>query len=357
MTNLNAGTLKSKHHFETLDGMRGVAALSVVLFHFMEIVYSDFSKNFIAHGFLAVDFFFCLSGFVMAYAYDDRLDKIGLQGFFKSRLIRLHPLVIFGSVLGLIAFLFDPFGAFPEGYSAGRIALIFLASMFLIPYPVMEERFFNLFGLNAPSWSLFWEYIANIVYALVLVRLNRRVLTVLWLVAAVTLAYVGYRSESLVGGWAGSNFWDGGARIAYSFLAGILVFRFNLILKSGLGFLGMTILLLLAFIMPFSWGWIGQLFVVLAYFPMLISLGAGAVTGNLMKKVCTFSADISYPLYMTHYAVMWMFFKFFSEKKPGMPETTTVILGGLIILPALAYLVMKYYDVPLRKYLRSKFGK
>src|ERR1700743_2767675 len=152
--------LKTKQHFEILDGLRGVAALSVVTFHFMEWVYFDYSKNFIGHGFLAVDFFFCLSGFVIGYAYDDRIGKMGIKEFFKSRLIRLHPLVIFGSVIGLLLFYLDPFGGDPGAYSAGRITLLFLCSILMIPIGSMPDRFFNLFGLNAPAWSLFWEYIA-----------------------------------------------------------------------------------------------------------------------------------------------------------------------------------------------------
>lgn len=67
--------LQTKKHFKILDGLRGVAALAVVIFHFMEWVYPNPSKNFIGHGFLAVDFFFCLSGFVIGYAYDDRIAK------------------------------------------------------------------------------------------------------------------------------------------------------------------------------------------------------------------------------------------------------------------------------------------
>src|SRR6476469_4107966 len=97
-----AGLSKSKHHFVILDVLWGVAALAVVIFHFMEWVFTDPSTNFIGHGFLAVDFFFCLSGFVIGYAYDDRLVKMGIFEFFKSRFIRLHPLVIAGSVLGLV---------------------------------------------------------------------------------------------------------------------------------------------------------------------------------------------------------------------------------------------------------------
>ena len=106
---IDSGLLKTKPHFEILDGLRGLAALVVVIFHFMEIIIADFSNNFISHGYLAVDFFFCLSGFVVSYAYDNRIAGMGLKTFIKLRLIRLQPLVIIGSVLGLLTFLFDPY--------------------------------------------------------------------------------------------------------------------------------------------------------------------------------------------------------------------------------------------------------
>src|ERR1700761_8370920 len=224
-TNKSAGAiLQTKQHFEILDGLRGIAALSVVTFHFMEWVYADYSKNFIGHGFLAVDFFFCLSGFVIGYAYDDRIAKMGVLEFFKSRIIRLHPMVIMGSVLGLLAFLFDPFGGHPELYSAGKISLAFVCSMLMIPLPVIADRSFNLFSFNAPAWSLFWEYVANIVYAFVLYKIRRGYLLLLTVLSAVAICWVCYRSGNLMGGWSGPTFWDGSARIAYSFMAGVLIF-------------------------------------------------------------------------------------------------------------------------------------
>ena len=190
---------KPKQHFEILDGLRGIAAVAIVIFHFMEIVHPP-SENFIAHGFLAVDFFFCLSGFVIAYAYHDRIDKMKLTDFFKLRLIRLHPLVVFGSVLGLLAFLFDPFGGHPETYETGKLILIFLASVFLIPFPVMADRYFNIFGLNAPGWSLFWEYVANIFYALFLYKLSRRSLFLLTILAAAGICFVSQRAGGSLNG-------------------------------------------------------------------------------------------------------------------------------------------------------------
>lgn len=348
-------TLQTKKHFEILDGLRGVAALAVVIFHFMEWAYTDFTTNFIAHGFLAVDFFFCLSGFVIGYAYDDRIAKMGVLEFFKSRIIRLHPLVIVGSVLGLLAFLFDPFGGHPELYSTGKIILAFVCSLLLIPLPVIEDRGFNLFSFNAPSWSLFWEYIANIFYAFVLYRIKRGLLLLLTIISAVAICWVAYRSGNLLGGWSGPTFWDGAARIAYSFLAGLLIYRSNWIIKNKLGFAGIGALLFLAFLMPFSkWNWLSEPFVVVFYFPLLIALGAGATLTGGLKKVCVFSGKISYPLYMTHYAVLWMFGNYYTTHKPDTVQLTFIIIAALILLIGAAYLVMVIYDIPVRKYLTDK---
>lgn len=346
--------LKPKQHFALLDGMRGVAALAVVIFHFMEWVYPDSHQNFIGHGFLAVDFFFCLSGFVIGYAYDERLNSLGIWAFFKARLIRLHPLVVLGSILGLLALLFDPLEAYPSSYGPGKLLQVFGYSVLLIPFPVLENRSFNLFGLNAPSWSLFWEYVANIVYALLLYKLARRYLTVLTVVAAVTLCLVSYRAGNLLGGWAGENFWDGGARIAYSFCAGLLLYRSNWLLKNGLGLLSLASLLVLAFLLPQSvWNWATEALVVLGYFPLLVALGAGTssrLSGG-MEKCCMYLGNISYPLYMTHYAAIWLFGHYYTRYKPNTTELLLIVPVGTAVLVGLAYAVMVLYDIPVRKYL------
>ncbi|MBE8727629.1 acyltransferase family protein [Flavobacterium hungaricum] len=350
--------LRTKQHFEILDGLRGVAALAVVVFHFMEWIYTDPSKNFIGHGFLAVDFFFCLSGFVIGYAYDDRIAKMGIWKFFVSRIIRLHPLVVAGSVLGLLAFLFDPFGGHLELYSKSKIFLTFLCSLFLIPLPVIADRGFNLFSFNAPAWSLFWEYIANIVYAFALSRIKRGFLFLLTLLSAATICFVAYNSGNLLGGWSGPTFWDGCARISYSFLAGLLIYRSNWIIKNKLGFFGLTLLLLLAFVMPFSeWNWLSEPLVVLFYFPLLISLGAGAVLSSGLEKICVFSGKISYPLYMTHYAVLWMFGNYYISQKPDSTHLVFIVGSSIVVLVVFAYLVMVLYDIPIRKYLADKWIK
>ncbi|PWS29584.1 acyltransferase [Pedobacter yonginense] len=351
--------LTTKKHFEILDGLRGLAAVAVVVFHFMEIAITDYSKNFIGHGYLAVDFFFCLSGFVIAYAYDTKAEDLGITQFFKLRLIRLHPLVVIGSVLGLLTFIVDPFVSLYPVYGFGKTLLLFLSSLFLIPYPIVQERYFNFFNLNAPSWSLFWEYIANIFYIFLLYKIGKKYLISLTLIAAAVLFYVATKSTNLSGGWGGTTFWDGGARVFYSFLAGMLVYRSNWIIKNNLGFIGISILLLLAFLMPYSneFNWISEPFIVLVYFPLLVALGAGASLKPSLEKVCKLSGEISYPLYMTHYPFVWIFLTYVTTTKPDMSVLKVVIPVSVILLIAFAYLVMVFLDIPIRNYLKDKWLK
>jgi peptidoglycan/LPS O-acetylase OafA/YrhL len=349
---LTPNLLKTKQHFQILDGLRGVAAVAVVIYHFMEIAITDYNKNFMAHGFLAVDFFFCLSGFVIGYAYDDRIEKIGVWQFFKLRLIRLHPLVIFGSILGLFAYLFDPFFAPFPTYGIGKIFLIFLSSIFLIPYPVMPERTFNLFIFNAPAWSLFWEYIANIAFAIGLYRIKMGFLTILTIISACGIVFINYRSGNLMGGWGGPTFWDGFVRLCYSFFAGLLIYRSNWIIKNNLGFIRIGLLLSLTFIVPYGrWNLITESLAVLIYFPLIIALGVGATLSNGLKNLCDFSGKISYPLYMSHYWALWMFANYLTANKPDRFEKYLVVALGVLLLVGFSHLVTLFFDIPIRKYL------
>ncbi|WP_114936708.1 acyltransferase family protein [Mucilaginibacter endophyticus] len=351
--------VKTKQHFEILDGLRGIAAIAVVIFHFMEFVVPDYNKSFIAHAYLAVDFFFCLSGFVIAYAYDNKLKSLGLPLFFKLRLIRLHPLVVIGSVIGLLAFVFDPFSNLYATYGIGQTLLMFLSSSLLIPYPLIHERYFNLFHLNPPTWSLFWEYIANIVYALVLVKIRNKGLWLLTVIAAILLCYEASTAKCLAVGYGGDNFGGGAIRVCYSFLAGILVYRSNFIIKSRLGFLVIGLLLLMAFLVPFSdeTNHITDPLIVIFYFPVLVALGAGAGLHTRFAKICKFSGDISYPLYVIHYPFLWLFLSYLEAKKPSMSQMITMIPVGVILLTGLAYVVMICIDIPIRNYLKNKLRK
>ena len=173
--------LASKPRYEILDGLRGVAAMLVVAYHLFETYYHGKPDQPINHGYLAVDFFFVLSGFVIGYAYDDRWkaplsspqgEKPGLTlwTFIKRRLIRLHPMVIFGTFFGALMFYFGSCSSFPLiGETPWWMTVLVMLWCFtLIPLPhTMDIRgWAETNPLNGPAWSLQWEYLANILYTL-----------------------------------------------------------------------------------------------------------------------------------------------------------------------------------------------
>ena len=192
----------TKPHYALLDGLRGVAALLVVIYHIFEgFAFAETTNgegsgliSTLNHGHIAVDFFFILSGFVISYAYDDRWGKMSLKGFFTRRLIRLHPMLIMGAVVGTITFLIQGSTQWDGTQTPfGWVMLALLLTMFFIPalpgarYEVRGNG--EMFPLNGPSWSLFFEYIGNILYALIIRKLSTRALKWWTAILGVALAY------------------------------------------------------------------------------------------------------------------------------------------------------------------------
>ncbi|NSL86905.1 acyltransferase [Chitinophaga sp. Mgbs1] len=352
--------LASKQHFEVLDGLRGIAALAIVVFHLYEFISPDYTKSPIGHGYLAVDFFFCLSGFVIGYAYDERALQLGLKTFFLNRFIRLHPMVIWGSVAGLLGYILDPYigAASVAAAGAGKIVLAFICSLAMLPFPWLPGRGNGLFPYNTPAWSLLMEYIINVVYGLVLLRLPKRWLPVLLGVSAVWIAAVAWHRGWIITGWDAPTFTDGFARVFFSFLAGLTVYRFNLIIRNRLPFLLLGALLVGVFMFPhFTNDWITEMILVMLVFPLLLSLGAGAVAHGWIRRCCNFTGRLSYPLYMTHIWAIWLFGNYLTAEKPGPVEmyaVAAVVFAGCVLL---AYAVLRWYDEPVRKWLTKAVSR
>lgn len=369
----------TKPHYELLDGLRGVAALLVVFYH----IFEGFSFagggtliTVINHGYLAVDFFFILSGFVIGYAYDDRWKKnLTLKGFFKRRLIRLHPMIVMGAVIGCITF-FIQGGVKWDGtqVATSAVMLALLLAMFFIPaypgagYDVRGNG--EMFSLNGPSWSLFFEYIGNILYALFIHRLSNKALTVLVILLGVGLSWfalsdvVGY---GMIGvGWTldGLNFWGGMLRMLFPFTLGMLISRNFRPFKVRGAFWICSVILLVLFCVPYVEGHspvclngVFEMVCIVVIFPMLVCLGASRqTTDKRSTRICKFLGDISYPLYAIHYPLMYLFYAWLIENKlytlgETWPMAALVYFGSIV----LAYLCLKLYDEPVRKWLGRKF--
>ncbi|WP_267387096.1 acyltransferase [Sphingomonas sp. GC_Shp_3] len=223
-----------KSHYVVLDGLRGVASLLVLTFHILETFSNnDPTKQIINHGYLAVGFFFLLSGFVIAYAYDDRWGRMTQWRFYKRRLIRLQPMVVLGSLFGAALVYLQASSVFPKigTTPVWEMLLVMLLGCTLLPLPkAFDIRGWNeIHQLNGPAWSLFYEYLANIGYALVFRKLSVRWLAVLAACAAALLLEVALGGErrDLIGGWAlvFDGIHVGFAWPLYPFLAGMLLMR------------------------------------------------------------------------------------------------------------------------------------
>lgn len=364
--------IDSKKHFKILDALRGIAAIMVVLFHVLE-VYSggDHVKQLINHGYLAVDFFFMLSGYVMAHAYDDRWDTMTLKDFFKRRIIRLHPMIILGMTIGAICFYFGASAFFPKiaDTSVLQLLLVLLIGYTLLPIPPsMDIRGWNeMHPLNGPSWTLFLEYIANILHALWLRKLSKAVLSMLVFVAALLLIHMAVTSPKgdIIGGWSVEleQLRIGFTRLLYPYMAGMLLRRTVKVVGGKSTFLWCSLLLIVILSFPRVGGynnlWVNGLYdslSVIVIFPIIIYLGAiGEVKGVFTEKVCTFLGDISYPIYIIHYPITYVFYAWITNNNIPIEHGAVAGIGMLILLILLSYISLKLYDEPVRKWLANRF--
>jgi peptidoglycan/LPS O-acetylase OafA/YrhL len=363
--------LQTKSHYEILDGLRGVASILVVVFHVFETYSGDRFHQIINHGYLAVDFFFVLSGFVVAYAYDDRWEKMTQWDFYKRRLIRLQPMVIMGSIIGAALFYFQSGSTFPlvAITPVWKMLLVMLVGCTLIPLPTsMDIRGWQeMHPLNGPGWSLFFEYIANILYAVVIRRFSKLVLTIFVVIFAlllINLLVLGPQGD-VIGGWSlnATQLNIGFTRLLYPFFAGILLWRMGKLIHVKSAFGVCSLILIVVLFIPRIGGsdhlWMNGLyeaFCIILIFPLIVSLGAGGnLTGKYTTKICRFLGAISYPLYITHYPLIYIHIAWVANNKVPMQQGLLAGLALLIVSIAIAYASLKLYDEPVREWLKKRF--
>lgn len=375
----------SKPHYALLDGLRGVAALLVVWYHVFEGFQFAGNKpaiDFINHGYLAVDFFFILSGFVVGYAYDNRWGKtLTTGGFFRRRLIRLQPMVCMGALIGAVSFLLTGMERWDGTHATlGLTLLAFVCGCLMLPaLPGMPREVRGngeMFPLNGPCWSLFFEYIGNIVYALAIRRLSTRLLSLLTVALCCTLTWFAVTDQPGYGsigvGWTvdSMNVLGGSLRMLCPFTAGVLLSRIFKPFNNVRGaFWISTAVLLALFHVPYinssyalggifhtlSLNGVFESVCIVAIFPCVVWFAAsGKTTDATSTRICRFLGDISYPLYIVHYPLMYAFYRWLIKTKQYTLQETwyvalTVVVGSIV----LAWLCLKLYDVPVRKWLRQ----
>ena len=376
--------LRSKQRYEILDGLRGVAALMVIIFHFFELYsFGNPSKQIINHGYLAVDFFYVLSGFVLGYAYDDRWDKMSYWDFYKRRLIRLHPMVIAGSLLGMCYFFLGECINSPNIESVNPLYffLTIIMSILMIPCPAqMDIRGWGeTNSFNGPNWTLTYEYIVNILYSLIFRRLHTIIIGILTLASALLLVNLTCNFDifnvmneresnkyTVIGGWSltSCELCVGFTRLFYPYFAGYLVYRLKLKIRIPYSFIICSIILITFLSMPRLekegypiFNGIYEAIVIILIFPLVIIVGAGDTTKNeILTKICKFIGELSYPIYITHYPIIYMNSAWTSfHMKDSLFNKIMLSIGSFFIMVFNAYSLIELYDKPVRKWLANKY--
>lgn len=371
--NESAADLKTKPHYEILDGLRGVAAVIVVAFHICEAHAVSPLTQLINHGYLAVDFFFVLSGFVIGYAYDDRWGKMSSWDFFKRRLIRLHPMVIMGTIIGAIGFYFGASQMFPliHDTPVWKMLLVMLVGFTMVPLlPSMDIRGWQeMHPLNGPAWSLFFEYVANILYAFVVRRFSKVLLAILVLISGGVLLHFALTTPqgNFAGGWSvdGTQLRIGFTRLMYPFFSGLLLFRMGKLIRVKHAFWLCSILMAIILALPRFGGaerpWLNGLYealCILFLFPLIVSMGAGgSLHGRYSRRICEWLGQLSYPLYITHYTFIYIYTAWVADRKLPLSKTYPYALLVFFGSITIAFVCLKLYDEPVRHWLKKRYLK
>jgi peptidoglycan/LPS O-acetylase OafA/YrhL len=351
-------TATGKEHFEVLDGLRGTAALIVVIFHIQGItVMWEGAKIALHHAPLAVDFFFALSGFVIGYAYDDRWERMRTGHFLALRLIRLHPLVILGALLGLASYLLDPFAnAAQAGAPLRSVLIAFALCLFALPTWSLPNRWTDTHPLNGPIWTLFQEYLGNLAYALVLRRLRARWLALLAVLsgAVLVIGAAAYGTLDLGSYW--ETLWMAPVRLFFPFLTGLWLYRVrDRLPQVKIGWLPLSLTMLAAIAAPtlpvmsgVKLNGIYEALVVVLLFPAILIAGRHSEPGRGMLWLCKASGRISYPIYITHFPFLYVWMNFVAKGQASQAQLIAIGTALVPFLVAIAWAAYAWWDVPIR---------
>ena len=345
--------------YEVLDALRGLCAIGVVALHFCE-AYGK--PAWLPHSHLAVEYFLLLTGFTFITAYDRRWTDGTLTpgGFLWRRFLRLWPLVLIGSFIGLV-FRFV-LGAQMNTFSrslapdAMRDIGVFLYTLTMLPAP---HSWGCLQPLQAQTWTLFYIIWANLAYGLFFRRLKTWMIGVgVALGAAYSLYVVGhYHSYALGWNWQTDHIVTACGRVVFTVFAGMLVARKGWRLSfPGAGLVSVLLAATVVF-GPFcavdrsvSFA-VYEAVAVFAVLPLVILTGAGGrIPEGRFADFCRFMGRYSFPLYATHFPVRIALGIWRRSAPVDAPWThhAALIFSATVISLALAWFAMRAADTLTR---------
>lgn len=341
--------------FLLLDGLRGVAAFAVILDH----VPSGILGDFVPGRALSVDFFFVLSGFVLAHAYGGRLEAgWSPWTFMRARLIRLYPLYLAGTLIGLalaVLLLVRGWGNAPsmsDLLTFGALALFFLPQP---PSSAFDGAAFYPF--NGPAWSLLFELIANLVYGLFARFLSLRVLLVILPVGAVLLARSVLNHPDVRGpGWLWPHLDAGLARVLFDFFAGVAIYqlRETMRLPSVPWWIAVAFfLMIIAAPVSEEWAPAYDAFTAIVLMPLLVTVACGAKVPRFMAPICTAFGVLSYGVYVLHAPLYGVLQTGLQAAHVDLPHSALAPVVVAIMAGTAAAIAHMVYDQPFRAWLEQ----
>jgi peptidoglycan/LPS O-acetylase OafA/YrhL len=341
----------ASNRFVFLDGMRGIAALFVVTRH--TVPFWNFT---LFRSYMAVDIFFILSGFVLAHAYDNKLSsgRMSLRGFVLTRIIRLYPVYLLSLLIASIVFLAHVKSHEPgAGMLSMAMVAIGLAALFL---PSSVSWSDELFTVNGPYWSLFFELIANALYATIHRHLSRAVLSVIIIASAISMLLVAFMHGNLNDGfrWGYGSLSLGVARAMFGFFLGVCLYRYPSLVPQALTkylspWLGL-LLVAVALMIPSAGALdpIIDLSVVIGIFPLAVVIASRREPLKL-KPLLLVLGSASYPIYVLHKPIGAIVDHASPDRIAAFaPVTGIILVAGLVWL---CLVVEKYFDIPIRRRL------
>jgi len=352
----------TKQRFVTLDGLRGVATLCIFMFHLFRIP-ALAHYNLLPSTYLAVDFFFLLSGFVVSKAYEPSL--LAGRSFFdfvKIRLIRLYPLIFLGMVLGFSMHLYKALVDTPyHGPSPGALYQQLCRGIFLVPtLPTRADPFTTIYPLNNPAWSLFYELLSNFLWALLLPFLGKIRLGLLVLCLAGAMLYTAQRHNGFDLGVLTIQYQGGLLRAVFSFFFGTLLARLHgsgaaAWLGGRSGFWPALVLVLTFFPGGHAHAWIYDMFCLLLLYPVILLAGAGARLPGFATTVALLLGELSYAIYATHFPLYIENAAPFLQNLHGAALVLGIMLAVGMVLTT-SWIIVTCYEKPVRRFLMRRFA-
>jgi peptidoglycan/LPS O-acetylase OafA/YrhL len=345
------------HRFHLLDGLRGFAAILVVLYHLPPYLQRWFACP---NAFLAVDFFFCLSGFIIAFSYEHRILRgMSFGDFYLARLIRLYPLYFLGSLLGLISVCILACGS-GRSHKLSDLLVASLLSLLVLPNLGRAWSNHNVFPLNGPAWSLFFELFANFIFwfAIRFRWANRWALLLITTTCFIVLS-LSKSPLSDVGAFT-QSFPSGFARVGFSFGMGLITFRLYTSRRRSLltrKFAAGATLAVIALLggMLLTRGRIveqhaTQLFLIAVVSPLVVYIGSLVKVPAAAGAVCSFFGDFSYPLYILHQPFLLVWGGNTAHRLSAMYPVATQISIPIFCfaVAGISWGVGVLYDIPVR---------